>query len=203
MKSEEKRRKDNRKLLVALAVLLVGIGVGYAALSTNYIFNGIVNVKSNQWEIKKPDEEDIVVEPDDDPKPPKPTIEDGPNGEIIINYTVDLELPGDYYSFIVPIENAGSIDAVLASVTHSDTKKLSARQAEFLDYEIVEVKGEGNDEEKIQLTNQKIAAGETMYVRVTVTYKEDQDKLPTEAEATAGITKNIQLQTVLTFQQDK
>lgn len=191
---EKEKQKNNKFLVVLVLLLLVGVSIGYAVISRDYIFSGIINVNSNKWEITIPEDVPITVEPTDGPKP-NVTVDD--DGNVVISYGITLENPGDTYSFIVPIENKGSLDAQLSNVKQE--KVLTSRQQEFLEYKIEELKSDGTT---VALTNQRLAAESgKINVKVTVTYKEDKDALPTDAETSNGVANNIQLKTVLTFSQ--
>lgn len=190
MKSEKKNEKKNNRFLVALvALILLGVSVGYALISRNYTFKGTANVTSNTWNITPPTEDDITVEPAGEDKP---TVTVDPESkDVTIEYTANLAKPGDYYSFVTPIKNDGTINATLQSVT--EVTGLTDRQKEYLTYTIESTDGEA-------LEGHTLNAGETINVKITVTYRDDnQDKLPTEEEAAVA----ANLQTRLNFVQAK
>lgn len=182
----KKEKKDKKYLVLIVLLLLFTVSIGYAVLSRNYNFNGLINVKGNAWDITPPDSGDITEEPADPANPPQVEV-DPDTGDVTISYTATLEEPGDIYTLTVPIRNNGTIDAVLQTVTQAT--ELTTEQKEYLTYSITAEDGS-------ELQGKDLAVNGEIRVKITVKYRDDnQEKIPTE-----NVT-GIQLKTVLNFVQ--
>ena len=108
-----KNKKKNRMLL--LIILLLGISIGFAALSTTLKINGSAILNKNTWSIYW-DEASIVVNPDG--KSGTPVVTDGDDGaeNTKLTWNVSLDLPGDFYEFTIDAVNAGTIDAMVENI---------------------------------------------------------------------------------------
>ncbi len=108
-----RNKKKNRMLL--LIILLLGITVGFAALSTTLKINGSAILNKNTWSIYW-DEDSIVVNPDG--KSGTPVVTDGDDGaeNTKLTWNVSLDLPGDFYEFTIDAVNAGTIDAMVDTI---------------------------------------------------------------------------------------
>ena len=108
---KRKNAKKKNKLLVLLTLLLA-VTIGYAVLSTTLKINGTAGIKSNQWDIHwenvQPNAQSTVTTE-------KPQITENATK---VTYTVDLELPGDYYEFTVDAKNDGTINGKITKVDH-------------------------------------------------------------------------------------
>lgn len=182
----KKEKKDKKYLILIVLLLLFTVSIGYAVLSRNYNFNGLINVKGNAWDITPPDPGDITEEPVDPANPPQVDV-DPDTGDVTISYKATLEEPGDIYTLTVPIKNNGTIDAVLQTVT---TTPLTTEQQEYLTYSIT-----AEDGSALQGKDLVASTGE-IRVKITVKYRDDnQEKIPT-----TDVT-GIQLKTILNFVQ--
>ena len=108
-----RNKKKNRMLL--LIILLLGISIGFAALSTTLKINGSAILNKNTWSIYW-DEASIVVNPDG--KSGTPVVTDGDDGaeNTKLTWNVSLDLPGDFYEFTIDAVNAGTIDAMVENI---------------------------------------------------------------------------------------
>ena len=109
MKYKNKRQKKTMLLLL----ILLGVTVGFALLSTTLKINGTAGIKSNTWNIHW---ENVVPNSQSTITAETPTI--GENGTKV-TYEVELELPGDFYEFTVDAKNDGSINGKIDDVRHS------------------------------------------------------------------------------------
>ena len=108
-----RNRKKNKILL--LLILLLGISIGFAALSTTLKINGSAILNKNTWSIYW-DDESIVVNPNG--KSGTPTVTNGTDGssKTKLTWSVSLDLPGDFYEFTIDAVNDGSIDAMVDTI---------------------------------------------------------------------------------------
>ena len=104
-----RNRRKNKVFLYLLVIL--GITVGFALLSTTLKINGIAGIKSNTWNIHWDDESinvssgSVVAE---EPKVSSATV-----AKDTVSFDVELEMPGDYFEFEIDAVNEGSIDGAL------------------------------------------------------------------------------------------
>ena len=90
-----------------------------------------------------------------------------------ISFDVTLQVPGDYYEFIVDAVNNGTVDAMINQV---GVDGLSATQKKYITYEITYEDG------TVVNVNDKLKAGTREHLRVKLKYKENiaPTDLPTE-----------------------
>ena len=101
------RRKKKNKIYLYLLVIL-GLTVGFALLSTTLNINGTAGIKKNTWDIHW-DEESIQVTENSVQAETPIVTEEGQK----VSYAVTLELPGDFYEFTIDAVNAGTVDGLV------------------------------------------------------------------------------------------
>ena len=104
------KNKKQRKILLLL-ILLLAVTVGFALLSTTLFINGTSRIKSNEWDIHW--DGDSITPTTGSVTPDTPASVDA-NGDIA--FTVNFDLPGDYYEFTVDAVNEGTIDGIISAV---------------------------------------------------------------------------------------
>ena len=122
------RKNDNgngKFFILALLLLVIGVSIGYAALSKTLNINGTSNIANNaKWDIHLTN---VQVTPGSANASKAAVIE----GDTV-SFSVDLNTPGDYYEFTVDVTNAGTIDAKLGSTPELPT--LTAEQQKYVTY---------------------------------------------------------------------
>ena len=161
--------RNKKKMLVILLLLVVGISIGYAAITTTLNINGNTKIEKASWDVHF--ENLVLSEGIVDASVPA-AID---STKTVINYTINLAEPGDFYEFTVDIVNSGSIDAMISEVLKEG---LSADQEKYIDYDVRY--SDGYD----VLENDALNAGSSRSLVVTVKYKENinSEDLPTEEE---------------------
>ena len=151
--------KDRKVLTLGLCLVLVCVftlTVAYSALSAVLTINGNARVSAADW--------DIYLD--------KPRVNGGSattdvpivNG-VTATFNTTLNMPGDFYEFVVDVVNDGSIDAMIENVVK--TPELTTDQAKFLKYEITYQNGESIT------TKQLLAKDTTMPIKVRIEYRSD------------------------------
>lgn len=162
--------------IVALAVAILLIGIGYAYLQRDLTIEGTANIKEASWDVKITSITNTALE--------GASLVELEGGALNPSFTdtsatfnVDLNVPGSYAEFDVVIENNGSIDAILNSITGVEAANSAApTQIQF------EVTGVKEDVTTLD-------AGETNTAHVKVWW--EGDTLPDEnGSKTATITLN-------------
>ena len=152
--------KDRKFLITTLSLAIVCIftlTIAYSALSAVLTINGNARVSAADWDIYLAN--------------PKVT-----NGSATTNlpviktsstleFSTTLNMPGDFYEFVVDVVNGGDIDAMIENVVK--TPDLTAEQAKFLKYEITY-----QNNEPIT-TKQLLAKNTSMPIKVRIEYRKD------------------------------
>ena len=111
-----------------------------------------------------------------------PTLTDSSNLEI--TYSVNLNLPGEFYEFTVDVVNNGNIDAMVNNVSINE---LSADQKRYVSYDVTY--SDGTKINKYDL----LKAGATAKLRIRVVYRNDitADDLPSN-DSTINLSLNAE-----------
>ena len=109
------RSNKHRNKIFSLLILLLGLGIGYAALSTTLKINGTTNISGNTWNIYW-DEDSIVVNPESMGNTTPTVSNDVETTNTKLNWTTNLALPGDFYEFTIDAVNAGTMDAMITAI---------------------------------------------------------------------------------------
>ncbi len=170
-------RKTNRKkrLLAILVLVILVLGLGYALLSQDLTINGITKVKGNNWDIHFDNvvvNSSSVVLADNDSAA---TIDF--NDDTLVNYTVTLNQPGDFYEFTVDAVNAGTVDGMIGGVISKiNGTEISSTNPipSYLNYSV-------RYADAVTIAaNQLLSVGETETYKVRVEFKREieNDELP-------------------------
>ena len=152
--------KDRKVLYGILTIALVCVftlTIAYAALNAVLTIQGTAQVTSADWDIHLAN--------------PKVTNGSATTNvpQIKTNSTMDfsttLNMPGDFYEFVVDVVNGGSIDAMIESVIKNP--ELDASQKKYLNYEVTYQNGESIT------TKQTLSKGTTMPIKVRIEYRKD------------------------------
>ena len=106
-----KNRNKKRRNVLLLLVVLLGISVGFALLSTTLFINGSSTIKGNTWSIYWDGDSIAETQGSVTADTPAAIVSGTDNQEI--QFAVNFDLPGDYYEFTVDAVNAGTIDGIL------------------------------------------------------------------------------------------
>ena len=165
--------KKTNFIMAVIVVLIIGISIGYAALSASLNIIGGSKIKKNSWDIhfKNLNVTDGSVTATV-PAAIKPN-------KVDINYDVTLAKPGDFYEFRVVVVNDGTIDAKLSA--NPTLSGLTEAQKVYSDYKVTY-----NDGSAVA-KGDKLKAGAEKTLKVRVEYKKDitASQLPTEAQEVA------------------
>ena len=106
-----KNRKRNK--LFILVIILLGITIGYAALTSTLKINGSTAVTKNTWNIYW---DNIANQDGVTPTTSQIVSENANHPNNIVNFEVAFDKPGDYYEFTVDAVNAGTLDAMITDI---------------------------------------------------------------------------------------
>ena len=184
-----KKNDKNKKILIVLLLVLL-IGIGYAALVSNLNINGYANMKSNYFDIHFDNvtynEENVIINTLNGEY--NATID--PNDNTVVNYSVALSKPGDLYEFNVDAVNNGTMEGEIAEII--STLKINNAEPivieedgsnlpDYLEYNLTYLDGT-----KIE-GNQTLESGERVTYKVRLKFKEDiePEDLPQEVKVLA------------------
>lgn len=183
--------KNNRKVLyglVALALLLsvVGISIGFAAMSQELDINGVAEVAPATWKIKFKDLSAPTIT-GDAVVTTAPTITSDTH---IGNYDIKLTKPGDSVVYTFKVANEGTIDAELGTYTKAAPTFTGTGATAATDQDIVY----NNfiytltyaDGTAIQTTDELLKNTEKT-LKLTVAYDENATTLPTNPVEITGM----------------
>ena len=105
------KRQQSIKNIIILFILIVGLG--YALLQQNLDITGIASLSNPTWNIHWENVQVAEGSVTGDNVVTAPTID---SDLTTVNYSVVLNLPGDYYEFTVDAVNGGSIDAMIDTI---------------------------------------------------------------------------------------
>ncbi len=154
------RRKKTKSMLI-LALLLLGLTVGYAVLSTNLSINGTSTINKPTWDIHF---ENIVTKSGSVTPTTAAAIS---NQGKTVTYAVTLNIPGDFYEFNVDVKNAGTIDGMIESITSTVNGQPISNLPSYVEYYVTYSDGVEIGE------NQLLTAGSKLTYTVHIGFKRD------------------------------
>lgn len=165
-----KKKSGKKVVLSLLALLLLTITIGYAALSTTLNIKGTSKINNASWNVHF---DNLAVTSGSVSATKAAAID---SATTTIDYNVELTKPGDFYEFTVDVTNTGTIDAKLG-----DTPILngvSTEQDVYTNYTVTY-----SDNTAIK-ANDKLAAGATKKLKVRVDFDKNitNSQLPTDAQ---------------------
>lgn len=166
----EKQTRKNKKFLIILVLLvLLGVAVGYAALSQTLTINGTAKIDT-EWNVVFTS---ITVADASGATQAESTP--SKDSDTSVTFNVTLEKPGSYAEYTIVVENKGKIDAKLSAIT--DLATINSTEPTDIVYTIT-----GPE------VGSELAASGTATYTVRVEWASDSDEIPTVKTKTATIT---------------
>ena len=158
------------KYMYLIILLILFISIGYAVLNASYKVNGTTNISGARWNLYL---DHISIKNGSVTASAGPTI----NGNNL-EYEITLTKPGDFFEFTFNVNNRGTINAMIGSISSKLNNVDLTTPPAYLDY-IVEYY-DGETIEELQALN----VGETDTIRIRVAYKTDinVNDMPTTAQ---------------------
>ena len=171
------KNKKNNKIVSFLLLLLV-ITVGYALLSQQLDINGTSKIKKTTWSIIW---DNVVVNSNSVKGESVTQAAQITNTEkTLVEYSITLSEPGEFYEFTVDAKNEGTIDGmvnVVSNKVYESNGTTEKTLPEYLTYSVTYSDG------KAIAPKQLLKAGTTEKYKVRVEFKDvAADKLPTQNE---------------------
>ena len=108
------RRNKIKNTRMLMLILLMLLGIGFAALAANLKINGTVSIDSASWDVHF---ENVSITQGSVTANPAPTSDNTTTTEM--TYAVNFKEPGDFFEFTVDIANDGSVDAMINLVANT------------------------------------------------------------------------------------
>ena len=169
--------KTEKRTILFLTLLLV-ITVGYALLSQTLDINGTTNIKKTTWSIIW---DNVVVNENSVKGDAVTQAAQITNTEkTLVEYSITLSEPGEFYEFTVDAKNEGTIDGmvnIVSNKTYESNGTTEKTLPEYLTYSVTYSDG------KAIAPKQLLKAGTTEKYKVRVEFKDvSADKLPSQNE---------------------
>ena len=171
------KKKKEKKIILLLAILLV-ITVGYALLSQTLNINGTTNIKKTTWSIIW---DNVVVNENSVKGDAVTTAAQITNTEkTLVEYSISLSEPGEFYEFTVDAKNEGTIDGmvnVVSNKVYESNGTTEKTLPEYLTYTVTYSDG------KAIAPKQLLKAASTEKYKVRVEFKDvSASQLPSQNE---------------------
>lgn len=177
MKNKFQRNKMKSKLILVLGILLFGVSIGYAILSTPLTISGTSKIDSVTWDIHW--DNVVVSEESTATVTQRAKIDTTDNTKATFNITFNQ--PGDFYEFTIDAVNVGTIDGMIETISNKIYEGNSTTETTLPSYLIYTVRYRDGVEVE---PNHLLKAGQTERYKIRVEYKKDIDEsqLPTTSQ---------------------
>ena len=165
-----------KNLLIILVLVLFGVGLGYALLSQDLTINGTSRVKGSNWSIHfdnvQINSNSVALSTGDRAASINQT------DDTLVEYTITLSTPGDFYEFTVDAVNDGTIDGMIGEIISKLNNTVISTTnpvPSYLDYSVTYSDG------TTIAPNHLLAANTSETYKVRVEFKRDieESDLPT------------------------
>ena len=156
----------NKKILYSIIVLCLALflTLGYSFLKTTLTINGNTKISKNSWVIYF-DDVSIASDSVHNEDPTKEAVITNQE-KTNIEFTANLNNPGDFYEFTVYTVNDGSIDAAVSSIEKTE---LTEEQAKYLTFDVTY--DDGSEIKRCDV----LKANDRRLVKAVVKFKEGLD----------------------------
>ena len=154
-----------KKVRTALIILVVLIGLGYAALRSGLNINGITHVQNATWDVHF----ENYQRTSNSTVTPSTAPDTTGNNKTTVTYEVTLNNPGDIYEFTLDVVNSGTMDVMIESFSSklNNTEITSSNLPGYLEYSVAYDDG-------VALANKQALAHNTQEkVKLRVKYRDD------------------------------
>ena len=158
------KRNRRKNMYLFLFMLVCSLGIGYAFLRTELQINGTADFLDARWDIHF---NNVVVNPNSVELSTGNTAATISTSTTEVTYAVTLKEPGDFYEFTVDAVNAGSMDAMIDTISSKMGGVEITTLPAYMEYFVTYSDG-------IELApNQYLKAGETETYKVHIGFKKD------------------------------
>ena len=172
--------KKGKRRIILLLILVIGISIGYAAITTTLKINGTSIAKGQRWNVYWDNVNVDSGSVTGSNVITTPTTSGTTTTEV--EFSVVLPEPGDYYEFTVDAVNDGTIDAmidesgILNKVYSDSTYSTETTLPKVLKYTVTYQDGKEIGEKHL------LAQGERETYKVRVEYRNDEEINPSDLD---------------------
>ena len=166
MGRRHKRYRLSNTFFLIIALVIFGMGIGYAAISTTLTIDGTSDIDSASWDVHF----NNIRVTSGSVSATTPAISNNTS----VSFSANLANPGDFYEFKIDVVNAGTLDAKLDGITI--LPNLTLQQTKYFYYTVTYEDGTSVDE------NDSLAAGvtETLLIHCEYLTQTDASLYPTD-----------------------
>ena len=186
----ERKRRTKLFIILFLLLVIIGITVAFAALSTTLNINGTAKVLASTWEVK-------FIGPLTPTLTGTAKVLSAPalDDTSIETYDVVLKKPGDSVTYTFNVTNTGTIPAKIGTLTKASAPTFTGLSTDTEDKEADELLVASNVSYTLTYTSggatvaeeDKLAPAETKNLTLTLAYSSDVSKLPTNDVAISDL----------------
>lgn len=187
IKNEKKKQKKHREIYLVL-LLLLGISVGFSYLTSQLDIIGNTTIKKQSWNVRFDTpvvDQNATIDGGSRKVKDRGTVALKSGSTLEVDFTANLEYPGDYFEFTVPVKNAGTIDAMIAENGITNT----ATTNELITYTVEYADGTDAATKTIAAKD-GLHNGKNNVIKVRIEYKKDVTNDQVNNMAAGGITIN-------------
>ena len=112
-----KKFKKKSEIIIFILLVVLFVGIGYAALGANLKINGVADITSATWNVHFVEDSIHLTEGSVEIAENTEEAAASIDSSTEVSYHVKLTKPGDFYEFTVDVTNEGSIDAMIDSIS--------------------------------------------------------------------------------------
>ena len=159
--------KDKKSKYLIVLLLLLIIGIGYAAIQSNLNIKGTALIKISGWNVhfENLHVTDGSVAINKTAGDVAASIEE--TNKTTVDYVVSLNKPGDFYEFTVEAVNGGTIDAKIESIVSIMNNETITTLPTYLEYNVTNLDGSAIE------VNHSLNSGVRETYKVRVAYSQD------------------------------
>ena len=172
------RKNKKQRRIMFLLILILGITIGFALLSTTLYINGTAAIKSNTWNIHWDDTSVNVTQ--GSVSASAPSVTTATSTKDTVSFDVEFEMPGDFYEFEKDAINEGSVDGALQLSNNWITYKsnnVATTLPSYMDFKVTY-----DDGTTVPANGDVLEHGESKTYKIRVEFKSSVEELPEEAE---------------------
>lgn len=167
----KKSRISNENLLIIFILSILVIG--YSILSSTLKINGVAGINKNTWDIHW-NEESIIETPGSVETINPASVTDAKKK--VVSFSVELELPGDFYEFKIDAKNYGTIDGKISlsstKIYNENDEEISL--PEYYDYSVKYLDGTNPQNGDV------LEAGKSKTYVIRIEFKSTETTLPSD-----------------------
>ena len=150
-------RRKKQTLFFAIILLVLGLGIGYAAITTTLTIEGTTDVDANTWNVYWDNVQVTSGSVTGSQVTTAPVITD----QTVVSFRVNLKEPGEFYEFTVDAVNDGTLNAMIDTITRPNNLP-----------EYAKLTFTYNDDRELY-SKQYLKAGQTEKIKIRLEYRDD------------------------------